>query len=149
MEELGPLFVNQTQSHYLWIVALLAAAGAPVPDTVQGEDLLPWVLGAKRGGPDEILIEQIQPGNTPHRAEWRALRTREHLYAQSGHREQPNWLLYDMADDPYQLHNLAEAPSHRQTAASLAATLGRLRAQTGDTTDLRANYLARRPPAAL
>jgi len=30
MEELGPLFVNQTQSHYLWIVALLAAAGAAI-----------------------------------------------------------------------------------------------------------------------
>ena len=124
---------------------LLAAACAPIPRTVQGEDLLPWMLGAKRGGPDEILIEQIQPGNTPHRAEWRGLRTREHLYVESGHLERPGWLLYDMSDDPYQLRNLADAPNHRQTAASLASSLGRLRARTGDTADLRASYLARRP----
>ena len=123
---------------------LLSAAGGSIPETVQGEDLLPWVLGEKRGGPDAILLEQIQPGATPHRAQWRAVRTRERLYAQSGHLERRGWLLYDMEDDPYQLRNLAGDPEHRRSAAVLARTLDRLRADTGDAMDIRADYLARR-----
>jgi len=123
---------------------LLAAAGAPIPASVHGEDLLPWILGRKLGGPDEILLEQIQPGNTPHDAQWRALRTREQLFAQSGHLDRPDWLLYDMVDDPYQLRNLSEAPDRRRAIAVLSRKLDRLRAQTGDTIDMRADYLGRR-----
>ena len=109
---------------------LLAAAGTPIPSAVQGENLLPWILGEKRGGPDEILLEQIQPGGTPHNAQWRALRTREHLYAQSGHLPDGHWLLYDMDRDPYQQRNLAAADP--KTAANLAQRLARLRTQTAD-----------------
>lgn len=113
---------------------LLSAAGAPVPDAVQGESLLAWILGEKRGGPDAILLEQIQPGGTPHNAQWRAIRTRNRLYAESGHLEDGAWLLYDMEQDPYQQNNLA---GDRRGSAKLAEELARLRESTGDGMDIR------------
>ena len=71
---------------------LLGLADAPIPERVQGEDLSRQILGTGGQVPTEVLLEQTQPGNTPHYAQWRTLRTRKWLYAESGHTERPEAL---------------------------------------------------------
>lgn len=49
-------------------------------------------------------------------------------------------LLFDLKDDPLEMHNLADDPQSRPILKSLFATLGDLQQQTGDRLDLRAAY---------
>lgn len=44
----------------------------------------------------------------------------------------PEWELYDLAADPWEMHNLADRPSHRATREGLATRLERWMAETGD-----------------
>lgn len=125
---------------------LLGFVGAPIPDRVQGEDLSRQILGGGGEPPSEVLLEQTQPGNTPHYAQWRALRTRRWLYAESGHSETPQWLLYDAELDPFQLENLVDSEQHSRVLTELKAQLAEWRARTADTTDIRADFLRRPHP---
>ena len=114
---------------------LLEAAGASAPWTPDGISLFgflrnPWAAPAR-----ELLIEGTARRRTglPRFA---GLRTPTHLYFErdTGERE-----LYDLARDPYQLHNLARGPRpaaarRRRGArleARLAARLDRLRSCAG------------------
>jgi len=98
---------------------LLGLAGADVPDVVQGSDLAAWARGRGEGGPASVyLLESI--GIAMGRTSWRAVRTREHLYAEDI--EGP-WLLFDVEADPYQEHNLAADPESREVRERLATEL--------------------------
>jgi arylsulfatase A-like enzyme len=75
---------------------LLGLVGLEAPKTVQGQDRSGPVRLGRGGEPTEIFLEQIAPGNTAHNAQWRAIRTKDWLFAVSGHLDQGDWLLYDM-----------------------------------------------------
>jgi arylsulfatase A-like enzyme len=81
---------------------LLALAGLPIPDSVEGRDRL-------HSESDASLIMLPVPITEARRygfAEYRGLRTGRYTYIRS---IRGPWLLYDNARDPYQMNNLAAA----------------------------------------
>ncbi len=54
------------------------------------------------------------------------------------------WELYDMQDDPFELHNLYEDPRHAQTARELRSQLDELKRLYHDTDDRYPELLQRR-----
>ena len=96
-----------------WFPSLCGLAGLPAPRSIEGHDLSPQWRGTKRapetnspGIEDSAFImnfskwfDWFEDG-----AEWRGVRTQSHTYTR--------WLngttqLFDLADDPLQMHNLA------------------------------------------
>ena len=51
---------------------LLGFAGAPIPEGVQSVDLSRQIIGEGGPLPTEVFLEQTQPGNTPHYAQWKS-----------------------------------------------------------------------------
>lgn len=90
---------------------LLAAAGVPIPRTVQGRSFMPLLDRKTEGWPNEVFV-QISEAQTG-----RALRTPEWTYAvvdrQSPGRRAASsdryeeYQMYNLFDDPHQLLNLA------------------------------------------
>jgi arylsulfatase A-like enzyme len=104
---------------------LLGLAGLPVPDTVEGVDLSPYLTGAQEDPPESVLImnpcpfsigdprgEDQYPDYKGMRFEYRGVITARHTYVRTI--DQP-WLLYDNIDDPYQTTNLIDDPKHADT----------------------------------
>ncbi|MFC1761770.1 sulfatase [Planctomycetota bacterium] len=118
---------------------LLGLCAAPIPKTVQGEDLSMVILG-NQPGPDSVFLQQTAPGNTAFHSPWRAIRTRQFLYATSGHTGNGGWLLYDVEKDPYQLKNCIDDPAYSQNRIALEVQLKGWRERTGDDQDIQADY---------
>jgi len=115
---------------------LLAAAGVEVPDTMQGESLVPFFDG---GAPERwrdavyYHYQQRDQGRTSHTvAPHYGVRTARHklmhLY------DTDDWELYDLERDPDEVRNLADDPAHAELRAALTQKLQQLRAQFADTT---------------
>jgi len=89
---------------------LLRLAHAPIPPSVEGNDLSHLLTGAPGPRPNSALIESIAPfGECPHCPEWRGIRTERFTYVKT---LQGPWLLYDNLRDPFQLHNLVNDPDY-------------------------------------
>ncbi len=117
---------------------LIAMAGLPRPEGLDGSDLSDELLGGQPVDRDAVLMGNYtahwdyfmthsQPGaNWP---EWRGVKTPQYTYAR--------WIdgqveLYDDMADPDQQHDLSEDPSHAATVDELEATLERLLAEAHD-----------------
>ncbi|MFC1734716.1 sulfatase-like hydrolase/transferase [Candidatus Hydrogenedentota bacterium] len=86
---------------------LLALAGVDVPEDAEGLDLSAFVLGDDDAAPE---TEYINFPCMPHWFKdptWRGVVTRTHTFVAT--REGP-WLLYDDANDPFQMENLVDLP---------------------------------------
>jgi arylsulfatase A-like enzyme len=91
---------------------LLELAGAPIPDSVDGRSLVPFLRGAQPSSwrPD-VLIENYGLALSY------SLRTQDWLY---NHQDTEELELYDMRSDPYQIDSL-----HRRAEASVLETFER------------------------
>jgi arylsulfatase A-like enzyme len=110
---------------------LCGLAGIPVPRSVEGRDLSPALLGDDDVDQEALLLmnfskyyDWFQDG-----AQWRGVRTASSCYAE--------WLdgrveLFDLANDPLQLRNLAGEPDYKAMERRLAETLRELQARRGD-----------------
>jgi len=116
--------VSELVSQVDLMPTLLAYAGVPIPDTVQGRNMLPLVNGHREGWRNETYFEMSEF------ITGRGLRTPQYTYAAAAPK-QPGWravpaadryvecALYDNYADPYQHVNLAG----NQNAADAAAAL--------------------------
>ena len=124
--------VLQTPLDYL--PTLCSLAGLEVPDTADGQDLSPVVLGTGSVDRDAVLMmnysshwDYFQSGT--QWPEWRGVRTKQHTYAK--------WLdgkeeLYDNAADPHQMSSLAVDSKHAEPLEWLRGRLHALLAEAHD-----------------
>jgi len=91
---------------------LLAMCGADIPSEVEGEPL-PHLLTQTHGArPESTPIYLYMKATHPSPEAWRGVVTRTHTYARF--KDEP-WVLYDDAADPYQMNNLVNDASLRQS----------------------------------
>ncbi|HEX4815791.1 MAG TPA: sulfatase-like hydrolase/transferase [Nonomuraea sp.] len=109
---------------------LLEAAGLPVPAEMQGRSFLP-LLRDPRGAewPEEVFfqVSESEVGRGIRTSRWKYYAVAEDADpwddpCAGRYREQA---LYDLANDPYELVNLAGLPSHAGVAAGLRDRLAR------------------------
>ncbi|GAG41402.1 unnamed protein product, partial [marine sediment metagenome] len=104
----------------------LDLARAPAPDHVQFRSLMPVLRGERDRSYDAI---------------YGAYRDLQRMVADDGYKmilypKVPTVLLFNLREDPLEMHNLAEAPASRPILKRLAATLQRLQKEAGDSLDL-------------
>ncbi len=120
--------VNELVSQVDFAPTLLAAAGLPVPATMQGHNFLPLLDRRTEGWRNEVYFEMSEF------ITGRGLRTPQYTYAAAAPRV-PGWqavpsvekyveyMLYDLNADPSQHVNLAGRVPYQKTAAELRQRL--------------------------
>ncbi len=111
---------------------LLGLCGAKPPSGMQGTDLSRVLTGQETRGPESVYLALSLDGPLPRGAggRWRAVRTRDWLYAQQRGRD---WLLYNLKSDPYQMKNLAGERAAAPEKQRLNRMLQDWFTRTGDT----------------
>lgn len=109
--------------------SLLSLAGVDIPGTVEGEDLSGVFSGAEASRDRYALFMAVAPFGVKIKA-YRGIRSTRYTYVRDS--DGP-WLLYDNQQDPYQMNNLVDSPSHRQLRDELDAELQRLLRKNGDS----------------
>jgi len=122
--------VDTLFSHVDMAPTLLALAGQPIPDSMQGTDLSRVALGETTVGPAAVLLQLFVP-YTPDGVlkPWRGLVTAQHTYARY---EDSPWVLFDHQADPHQLTNLATHPASAALQEKLDAQLTALMEKNAD-----------------
>ena len=119
-----------------WILAptLLDFSGTAVPAAMQGLSLRQLLIGNRSGAwRDAVYYHYYQyPGwhlVNPHYGIRTATHKLIHFYTMD------HWELYDLEQDPGELHNRYNSPAFAQLRTQLHEQLEQLRKQYGDTMD--------------
>jgi arylsulfatase A-like enzyme len=113
----------------------LDAAGLPASPDMQGRSLLP-VLGGRTPADWRTSMYYRyyhDPGDHNTRAHY-GVRTRTHKLIYFWKKDQ--WELFDLVNDPYELHNLYGEPGEEAITATLKAELARLKRELRDDDQL-------------
>ena len=113
----------------------LEAAGLPFPDEMQGRSLVSVLEGHTPGDWRTSMYYRYyhDPGDHDTRAHY-GIRTRTHKLIYFWKKDQ--WELFDLVNDPFELHNLYGQPGHEALTASLKADLARLKREVHDEDQL-------------
>ena len=109
----------------------LEAAGLPVPGDMQGRSILPILRGRTPADWRTSMYYRYyhDPGDHNTRAHY-GVRTRTHKIIYFWKKDQ--WELFDLVNDPFELHNLYGQPGQEKLTAALKAELMRLKRAVGD-----------------
>ena len=109
----------------------LDAAGVSIPGSMQGRSLLPILRGRPPRDWRESMYYRYyhDPGDHNTRAHL-GVRTRTHKLIHFWKKDQ--WELFDLVNDPLELHSLYGVPGQEALTASLKAELLRLKQSLGD-----------------
>jgi len=109
----------------------LEAAGLPVPADLQGRSLLPILRGQRPAGWRTSMYYRYyhDPGDHNTRAHY-GVRTLTHKLVYFWTKDQ--WEVFDLARDPWELHNLYGQPGQEKLTAELKAQLARLKKEVRD-----------------
>jgi arylsulfatase A-like enzyme len=109
----------------------LEAAGLPVPADMQGRSLLPIMRGQTPAGWRTSMYYRYyhDPGDHNTRAHY-GVRTQTHKLIYFWTKDQ--WELFDLAKDPFELHNLYGQPAQEKLTAELKVELERLKRELHD-----------------
>lgn len=115
---------------------LLDAAGIPVPESMQGQSILPIIKDAKAEWPEEVFV-QISEAEVG-----RAVRTHRWKYSVNAPDKNPGddsgsdiyqeSFLYDLQADPYELTNLIDSEAHNEVKAVMRERLIRRMVTAGE-----------------
>jgi arylsulfatase A-like enzyme len=113
----------------------LDAAGLPVPGDMQGRSLLPVLRGRAPSDWRTSMYYRYyhDPGDHNTRAHY-GVRTRTHKLIYFWKKDQ--WELFDLVNDPYELHNLYGQPGQGELTTALKAELARLKREVRDDDQL-------------
>ena len=112
----------------------LDLAGAEVPDDMQGRSLVPLLRGETPDDWRDAVYYHYHEYPAVHMvARHYGIRTAR--YKLMRFYRFGEWELYDLEQDPEELHNVYGDPAYRDVIADLAVRLGELRVQYGDDTD--------------
>jgi arylsulfatase A-like enzyme len=113
----------------------LDAAGVAVPAEMQGRSLLPLLRGRVPTDWRTSMYYRYyhDPGDHNTRAHY-GVRTRTHKLIHFWKKDQ--WELFDLVNDPFELHNLYSEPGQEQLIATLKAELARLKREVRDEDQL-------------
>lgn len=118
---------------------LLALAGVPCPESVEGISVAEATRGMGSDQQDAVLIMKMMPGGNPWAVnaatEWRGVRTKTHTYARLA--DGGPWVLFDNRADPGQMKNLIDDPAHKKLQDDMEATMQRLLKKAHDPFDTR------------
>jgi len=122
----------------------LEAAGLPVPADMQGRSLVPLLRGRTPADWRTSMYYRYyhDPGDHNTRAHY-GVRTTTHKLISFWKTGQ--WELFDLVNDPGELHNLYGQPGHEQITAELNAELLRLKRALGDEDQ----FASQQPPAGV
>ena len=103
---------------------LLGLCGLPIPDSVEGRDWSPIILGNELPTGEEATFLNMSAEFTELRRNgmkaYRGLRTDRYTYVRN--LDGP-WLLYDNKNDPYQMKNLVNTPENADLQEHLQSQL--------------------------
>ena len=113
----------------------LDVAGRPAATEMQGRSLLPVLRGRPPAAWRTSMYYRYyhDPGDHNTRAHY-GVRTRTHKLIYFWQKDQ--WELFDLANDPYEMHNLYGQPGQDALTASLKQELSRLKRQVRDDDQL-------------
>lgn len=100
----------------------------PIPPTVDGQSLVPVLKDPKRTMRPYMIYA--------YRHFQRAIRTTRWKYIRYNVKGVQNRQLFDVANDPWEMKNLAEAAGSKKTVAQLDATMRKLLTEAADPLDL-------------
>jgi arylsulfatase A-like enzyme len=107
---------------------LLGLVDGPIPDGVQGLDQSDLLLGEGDEQRSESLLLNTQGGAGPG-VDWRGVRTKRWTYA---YHAGGDWVMYDLANDPHQMSNLADDPDYAEQRRQLREQVDWMRQRFGD-----------------
>lgn len=111
---------------------LLSLLDLPVPSEVEGTDLSPFALGEAGEEPEAAFLQGTgATADWSDGHEWRALRDKRYTYAI--YRADRQELLFDNAEDPCQMRNLAGDPGHAAVLERFRGLLARSMDRVSDT----------------
>ena len=104
---------------------------SPMPADMQGRSLLPVLRGRTPADWRTSMYYRYyhDPGDHNTRAHY-GVRTQTHKLIYFWKKDQ--WELFDLVNDPHELHNLYGEPGHEQLTATLKAELVRLKQSVRD-----------------
>ncbi len=113
----------------------LDAAGVPVPADMQGRSLVPVLRGRTPADWRSSMYYRYyhDPGDHNTRAHY-GVRTKTHKLIYFWKKDQ--WELFDLVNDPFELHNLYGQPGQDALTASLKAELERVKQSARDENQL-------------
>lgn len=121
-------------SHVDIAPTLLSLCGISIPPDMQGTDLSQVVLGKTDEGPESAFFQIFGPyhgGGVLHA--WRGVRTETYMYART---QSAPWVLYDLKNDPYEMHNLVDDPAASTVRNEMQSRLEQWMRKIGDSWSL-------------
>jgi arylsulfatase A-like enzyme len=113
---------------------LAGLAGLKAPAGVDGADFSPLLRGETTKPPRDYVYLAMPYAYVPWPG-WRALRTRQYMYART--KDRP-WFLFDLENDPWERKNLVDDPSRKTLVQEFDDRLARVMRETGDSWDITA-----------
>jgi arylsulfatase A-like enzyme len=111
---------------------ILGLSDVAVPDAVEGLDLSALFEGTSSEQREAAFLFNVHRGGGPG-TDWRGIRTKEWIYAihHAG-----DWVMYDLKNDPYELHNLIDDEDYAGRKQALRQQLTALRMALGESIPL-------------
>jgi arylsulfatase A-like enzyme len=91
---------------------ILDAAGVEIPHTYQGRSLSPLLMGMSPDWRTDYFCEHLM--DVPAIPKWEGVRGERYTYAKYFEQQPVYEFLFDLKNDPDQLHNLAQSPEHAE-----------------------------------
>lgn len=130
--QIKPGTVNKTMVQAIdYAPTMLGAAGAPVPDWMQGIDLVPLITGKQKTISRNNLYYHYYEYRADHTV-LQHLGVRGERYKLIYFYPVEEWELYDLKQDPYEQKNLIRSASHQKIIREMKSVLLELRNQYDD-----------------